>query len=101
MNLVNNAVKYAPESKTVFVHISKTGSLVRVAVEDRGAGVPQEKIPHLFERYYRVHSTGVRGSGLGLGLYISAEIIRKHGGKIGVESKEGQGSTFWFTLPLN
>ncbi len=99
VNLINNAVKYAPESKTIFVNFRKTGDFVRIEVEDKGAGIPPEKLPHLFERYYRVHSTGVLGSGLGLGLYISAEIIRKHGGKIGVDSRKGEGCSFWFTLP--
>ncbi|HEY4195001.1 MAG TPA: HAMP domain-containing sensor histidine kinase, partial [Mucilaginibacter sp.] len=68
---------------------------------DRGPGIAEDKLPHLFDRYYRADSEGAQYSGLGLGLYISAEIIRRHGGDIGVDSEPGNGSTFWFTLPGN
>ncbi|MGV3510335.1 MAG: PAS domain-containing sensor histidine kinase [Sphingobacteriaceae bacterium] len=99
VNLVNNSIKYAPESKTIVLNVSEDEAWVKVAVIDSGPGIPASKIPHLFERYYRVDSSGFQYSGLGLGLYISADIIERHGGKIGVESREGEGSTFWFTLP--
>lgn len=99
VNLVNNAVKYAPESKTIVLNVSEDETWIKVSVTDSGQGIPAAKIPHLFERYYRVDSSGFQYSGLGLGLYISADIIQRHGGKIGVESREGEGSTFWFTLP--
>ncbi|WP_345954805.1 ATP-binding protein [Mucilaginibacter sp. PAMB04168] len=99
-NLVNNAVKYAPESEYITLCIEKDFDMVKVSVSDNGPGVPEDKIPHLFDRYYRVDSSGYHASGLGLGLYISAEIIKRHGGEIGVDSKIGKGSTFWFTLPL-
>jgi signal transduction histidine kinase len=75
--------------------------MAKISVSDKGPGIPSEKIPHLFDRYYRVDSGGFQFSGLGLGLYISSEIIKKHGGVIGVDSVVGQGSTFWFTLPLS
>jgi PAS domain S-box-containing protein len=100
INLVNNAVKYAPESRDIVITITRRTTTVKVSVQDFGDGIPYDKIPHLFERYYRVDSSGVQYSGLGLGLYISAEIIERHGGKIGVNSDAGKGSTFWFTLPL-
>ncbi|WP_026898182.1 PAS domain-containing sensor histidine kinase [Daejeonella oryzae] len=99
VNFINNAVKYAPESDTINIHISKEGDNSKLSVQDFGRGIPAEKLPHLFERYYRVDSSGVQYSGLGLGLYISADIIERHGGKIGVYSEKGIGSTFWFTLP--
>jgi signal transduction histidine kinase len=99
-NLVNNAVKYAPESKIIKLHISKAQDFVKVVVQDFGPGIPESKIPHLFDRYYRADTAGYQYSGLGLGLYICADIIRRHKGGIGVESKEGVGSKFWFTLPL-
>jgi len=75
--------------------------MARVSVTDKGPGIPPDKVPHLFERYYRVDSVGMQFSGLGLGLYISSEIIKRHGGHIGVESEPGKGSTFWFTVPVN
>ena len=66
---------------------------------DTGPGITADKLPHLFERYYRYDPTGIQVSELGLGLYISCDIIECHGGKIGVESEEGNGSIFWFTIP--
>lgn len=99
-NLVNNAVKYAPDSECITLHIEQRRNMVKVSVIDKGPGIPQDKIPHLFNRYYRVESSSYHISGLGLGLYISAEIIKQHGGEIGANSEPGQGSTFWFTLPL-
>ncbi len=101
VNFVNNAVKYAPASKEIRVKVLVEGDLAKVMVIDNGPGIPGERIPDLFKRYYRVHSdNGNNISGLGLGLYISAEIIRKHGCDIGVDSQLGRGSIFWFTLPL-
>jgi PAS domain S-box-containing protein len=99
INFVNNAVKYAARSKDIIIRVDKQQGSIKVSVTDKGPGISKEKIPHLFERFYRADDNGGQYSGLGLGLYISAEIIRKHGGQIGVESKPGKGSTFWFTLP--
>ncbi len=101
VNFVNNAVKYAPDSKDIHVSIDKVENMARVSVKDEGPGISADNLPHLFDRYYRVDSNGIRYSGLGLGLYISAEIIKKHEGQIGVDSKIGEGSAFWFTIPLN
>jgi PAS domain S-box-containing protein len=100
VNLVNNAVKYAPQSKQIVIDVQKAGEFARITVTDFGPGIPQDKIKYLFERYYQVQHGSQQFSGLGLGLYICAEIIRKHGGEIGVDSEPGKGSTFWFTLPL-
>ena len=74
--------------------------MAKVSVKDTGPGIPADKLPFLFDRYYRADASGFQVSGLGLGLYISADIIARHGGQIGVESELGKGSTFWFTLPL-
>jgi two-component system CheB/CheR fusion protein len=100
VNFVNNAVKYAPDSKEILINIERIDNEAKVSVIDKGAGIPANKFPHLFERYFRVDGSGSPYSGLGLGLYISGEIIKRHEGKIGVDSELGKGSTFWFTLPL-
>ena len=100
VNFVNNAIKYAPEWKEILIKIEKVNDMAKVSIIDQGPGISPEKLPHLFERYYRVDSSGSQYSGLGLGLYICSEIIKKHNGQIGVNSELGKGSTFWFTLPL-
>jgi len=100
VNLINNAVKYAPNSKEIKINIAQHQNYVKVSVSDSGPGIPPDKIKHIFERYYQAEGGTRQFSGLGLGLYISAEIIHKHGGEIGVDSEPGKGSTFWFTLPL-
>ena len=99
-NLINNALKYAPASKVIRVNIKKQEDSIKISVIDKGPGIKPEKLPHLFERYYRVDTGNHQFSGLGLGLYISAEIVKKHGGQIGVESEPGNGATFWFTIPV-
>ncbi|MES2266866.1 MAG: ATP-binding protein [Bacteroidota bacterium] len=100
INLVNNAVKYAPNSREIYLIVAKEGSMAKISVKDNGPGIAPEKLPHLFDRYYRADYSGIQYSGLGLGLYICSEIVRKHKGEIGAESELGKGSTFWFTLPL-
>ncbi|WP_316828315.1 ATP-binding protein [Pedobacter miscanthi] len=101
VNLVNNAVKYAPDSKQIFLKTEAFEDKVKVSVRDNGPGIPTNKLPHLFDRYFRADELGTQVSGLGLGLFICADIIKRHGGEIGVESELGQGSKFFFTLPLN
>ncbi|WP_083936522.1 sensor histidine kinase [Arcticibacter svalbardensis] len=93
-------MKYAPGSKQILITIEKNNDEAKVSVTDKGQGIAANKIPHLFDRYFRIDNPGSQYSGLGLGLYISGEIIRKHKGQIGVDSELGKGSTFWFTLPL-
>jgi two-component system CheB/CheR fusion protein len=99
-NFITNAIKYAPESKKIIIHIEKTNGMAKVSVTDKGLGIPAEKQRFLFDRYYRVDNSGSQYTGLGLGLYICAEIIKVHHGEIGVISEAGKGSTFWFTLPV-
>ncbi len=101
VNFVNNAVKYAANSTEIRIDFTKKGNTVRIAVSDQGPGVAPDKLPYLFERFFRVDSGAYQYSGLGLGLYISSQIIKKHNGEIGVESELGKGSTFWFTLPVS
>lgn len=100
MNLINNAVKYSPQNKNIIVETSLDNDYVRVSVTDFGIGLSTEQKEHIFERFYRVEDKKYMTSGLGMGLYISAEIIKYHNGEIGVESEMGKGSTFYFELPL-
>jgi len=99
MNLINNAVKYSPISKNIVIKASKHEDMVRVAVTDYGIGLSEGQKERIFERFYRVEDKKHMSSGLGMGLYISQEIINNHYGKIGVESELGKGSTFYFDLP--
>lgn len=99
VNLVNNAVKYAPASKEIFIFIEQYDNTVKLSVTDSGPGIPPEQLPLIFNRYYQAGKQNYRNPGLGLGLFISSEIIKHHGGEIGAESELGKGTTFWFTLP--
>lgn len=101
VNFVNNAVKYAPNSRQIWMIIDDQGSEVKISVKDKGPGIPADQVPHLFDRYWRADHSGKHYTGLGLGLFICAEIIKRHGGRIGAESVIGEGSTFWFTIPQN
>jgi signal transduction histidine kinase len=97
MNLVGNALKYSHDR--VVVQAARDAETVRVTVADRGPGIADGDLPRIFERYYR----GQRheGEGLGLGLFIVRKLVEAHGGRIWAESREGEGSTFTFTLPLS
>jgi PAS domain S-box-containing protein len=99
VNMVNNAVKYAPDSHEITIHVEKSGNFTKISVTDKGHGIPADSLSKLFDRYYRADAQNKQISGLGLGLYICSDIIKRHGGEIGVESVLGFGSTFWFTLP--
>jgi PAS domain S-box-containing protein len=100
INFVSNAIKHAPQSKEILVNVEVLGKLAKVSVTDKGDGISPENLLHIFERYYRINRLDNMSSGLGLGLFISSEIINQHGGTIGVESQVGEGSTFWFTIPI-
>jgi PAS domain S-box-containing protein len=101
-NLISNAAKYSPKGKTIEVSCKAVDGKVQVSVRDEGMGLhPQDK-EKVFDRYFRVESNTMQHiSGFGIGLYLSAEIIRAHQGEIWVESESGQGSTFYFSLPLS
>lgn len=101
INFLNNAIKYAPKEKKIFLIVENQENTIKISVKDTGPGISAAKQPHLFERYFRADESGTQVSGLGLGLYISADIISRHGGEIGVDSEQGNGSCFWFTLPKN
>lgn len=101
INLISNAITYSPEGGDVAVRVWRDGGTAKIAVRDTGVGIAPDELPHLFERFYRAPRAGVmRSGGMGLGLYISNEIVHRHGGTIAVESAEGAGSTFTVTLPL-
>jgi len=101
MNLLNNAKKYSPQAGKVLVRISQDQGNVVVRVKDFGIGIEEEHQQKIFERFYQISDLEERTyPGLGIGLYLSSEIIKRHYGKLGVESKKGEGSTFYFTLPL-
>jgi PAS domain S-box-containing protein len=101
INLIGNAIKYSPQSKRIEISVYPGDGTATVSVRDFGIGINPEKMPHLFDRYYRVDAFGHQFSGLGLGLYITSEIISRHNGKIGVDSELGTGSNFWFTIPID
>lgn len=99
INLLNNAIKYAPKSLRITLRIEQLPSAVKMTVIDKGPGIAPEHLSQLFDRYFRVDPQKSHTSGLGLGLYICAEIIRRHDGEMGVNSEPGKGASFWFTLP--
>lgn len=100
-NLLSNAVKYSPKGKNIELRCMVNNGFAQVSIKDEGMGVKEKDLDKLFDRYYRVESNHTKYiSGFGIGLYLSAEIIKQHDGRIWVESESGVGSTFHFTLPL-
>lgn len=101
MNLIDNAIKYTPEGGEVLIATALAGKEIIISVKDSGLGIPEEDIPRIFERFYRVEKTRSRDmGGSGLGLSIVKHIIELHNSKIFVESKVGQGTEFRFALPV-
>ena len=100
MNLINNAVKYSPKNKDITVCIENKDPLAVVSVIDHGTGMLKADQKRIFERFYRAQENKLSTSGLGMGLYISAEIIKEHNGQMTVKSKLHEGSVFSFSLPL-
>lgn len=103
VNLLGNAINYTPSGGVVTIGLGKAANQAKLTIHDTGPGIPAEDLPHVFERFYRGEKSRTRsrdGKGFGLGLSIAYWIIRNHGGRIDVDSKEGQGTTFCVWLPL-
>jgi PAS domain S-box-containing protein len=102
-NYLTNAFKYSPSDQPVWVQLSVEGAMARVSVRDQGPGLTLEEQQHIWDRFYQIEAPNhyeSYGGGLGLGLHIVRTIIAQHQGQVGVESRPGQGATFWFMLPL-
>jgi|UniRef100_UPI00404BA42E two-component system, OmpR family, phosphate regulon sensor histidine kinase PhoR len=100
-NLLNNALKYTPVDSEIGVSARRHENEVEICVKDNGQGIPATDLPHIFERFYRVDKGRSREKGgTGLGLSIVKHIVQLHGGRVWAESEPGQGSAFYFTLPL-
>jgi signal transduction histidine kinase len=102
-NYLSNALKFSAEDRPVAVRLQREDAVARVLVRDEGPGLPPAERERIWERFHRAAGVEVcsgSGVGLGIGLYISREIIERHGGQVGVTSAPGAGATFWFTLPL-
>lgn len=103
LNLIGNAINYTPQGGTVTLSLGKDQEEAILTIKDTGQGIPEEDIPHVFERFYRAEKSRTRsrdGKGFGLGLSIAYWIVRNHEGRIDVESTEGEGTTFTVRLPL-
>ena len=98
-NLITNAIKYSPNKSIITIRSRKHEGSMVVSIEDFGTGITKEQQKHIFDRFYQANQHKTY-AGLGLGLYISDEIIKQHGGKMWVESEKGKGSTFYFSIPI-
>lgn len=102
INLASNAIHYTPSGGDIYLSLSRTGDMARIVVRDTGPGIPAADLPHIFDRFYRGEKSRTRSktSGFGLGLSIASFIVEAHGGRIEVDSHEGQGTAFAVFLPL-
>jgi PAS domain S-box len=100
-NFLSNAIKYSPNADKIIIKSEISSGNIIVSIRDFGIGIAKENIDKLFNRFYRVDNSSEKFQGLGLGLYISSEIIKAHNGSFWIESEVGKGSTFYFLLPLN
>ncbi len=100
-NFLSNAIKYSPNGKKIIIKSQIEQENLIVSIQDFGIGIAKHEINRLFERYYRVDNTAMRFEGLGLGLFIASEILKRHKGNFWLDSEEGVGSTFFFRLPIS
>jgi signal transduction histidine kinase len=101
LNLISNAVKYSPEAARIDISTKKSEGKVLVSIQDFGIGMPEVTRKKVFERFFRDNDNTIPTSpGMGLGLFIAADIIKRHGGEIWVKSEQGKGSVFYFSLPV-
>ncbi|WP_423146543.1 PAS domain S-box protein [Rubrolithibacter danxiaensis] len=98
-NLLSNAAKYSPDSFEIILEVTDKADTLNISITDFGVGIPEEKVPFIFNRFYRVENTSYKFTGLGIGLYIASEIIKGHNGKISFTSVYGKGTTFSFSIP--
>ncbi|SDE96690.1 PAS domain S-box-containing protein [Mucilaginibacter pineti] len=101
LNLLSNAVKYSPDGKDVTLHMSILPDYVKISITDKGVGIHERDHKRIFERFYRTDQISEKFPGVGIGLYVSNEIIKEHKGTLWVDSKEGEGAIFSFTIPIN
>jgi PAS domain S-box-containing protein len=101
INLLTNAIKYSPQADSVLIRVARDNNRILVSIQDFGIGIADEYQHKIFERFYQVTDAEEKTfPGLGIGLYISHEIVRRHGGQMWVESEKGKGATFHMSLPL-
>jgi len=100
INLLINAIKYSPDANKVLINLVEKEDLIQVSIQDFGIGIRKQHLDKIFERYYRVEEHAISFQGLGIGLYISNNIIQRHKGKMWVDTVIDKGSTFYYTLPL-
>ncbi|GAA4791160.1 hypothetical protein GCM10023231_18870 [Olivibacter ginsenosidimutans] len=100
LHLLKNAIKFSPKGSTIHIYLSRLSDFIKVAITDYGLGVDFQYQKKIFETFYRVDDIQKQYPGIGIGLYVSNQIIKKHGGTLWVESSIGEGATFSFTLPL-
>jgi signal transduction histidine kinase len=97
-NLIGNAIKFSHAGGAISIRAAQLEDSVQFAVEDAGPGIPEDQLPRIFDRFWQVPGTARKGTGLGL--FIVKGIVEAHAGKVWAKSKEGEGSTFFFTLPM-
>ena len=100
INLISNAIKYSPNANEVDIDINTSSDEISFSVQDYGIGIPKSDLEKIFTRFYRVEANSAQFQGLGIGLFITAEIIKRHNGKIWVHSTPGKGSVFYFKIPI-